>query len=717
VAVAVLTPVATVNDAAPVRQAPGERRRWVILAVVLVGTFMSVLDVAIVNVAVPSIRANLHASFAAVEFVIAAYSLVYGVLLVTGGRLGDVFGRKQMFLIGMAGFAAASALCGFAPGSTVLIAARALQGGFGALMVPQVLAIIQATFVGAELATALAAFGAVLGVSATVGQLIGGALISANIAGASWRPTFLVNVPIGVVGLVAAARVLPAGRAATRPRLDLVGVGLGSVALLLLAVPLVEGRDAGWPAWMIGCLVLSPVVFTAFSLYEQRLAASGADPLLHPRLFRQRAFTAGLGITVTFIIANAGSLFMLALYLQVGLGFTPLEAGLTYTPTAAAFFLASLFAPRLVPILGRTVLSVGYATAAVGYLLTMTVAEAAGSSVTGWELAPALFVVGLGQGLGATPLFGTVLSGVDVADAGMASGVLTTAVELGMMLGVAVLGLVFFALLGTPSPAEHASAYAATFAHALPVCAGLALCALGLVQVLPRGRPANSLVERVPSWAASFAYSMYLFSGGRIAQHLFDEILGEMAGRRLRRTREAPVELPEFLVFHFEEAAADRPWLNYLMREALRDGPGSIPHHDKREAVIQAQVKEIADRQTLGLVPDDLAPGLFRLMVFALSNYPRLLPQITRMTTGKDPADPSFVGDWSNFLRQIAGRLEVEPQTTSAGERPLRNEQRSSSSTARTRVELDDPKSGRFTRPTTSSTRPCREDNQKPDER
>jgi EmrB/QacA subfamily drug resistance transporter len=387
------------------------RRRWFVLAVVLFATFMSVLDVAVVNVAVPSIRAGLHASFGAVEFVIAAYSLTYGVLLITGGRLGDVFGRKRVFLMGMAGFTAGSALCGLAPNTGVLIAARALQGAFGALMVPQVLAIIQSSFDGAQLNTALAAFGAVLGVSATAGQLIGGALISANIGGYSWRPVFLVNVPVGLAGLAGALLVLPGGRAPVRARLDPVGVALVSTAMLLLAVPLIDGRDAGWPVWMIACLVGSPVAFALFAAHERQRAATGADPLVHPRLFRQRAFTAGLGTTVTFMIANSGSLFLLALYLQVGLGFTPLQAGLTYTPTAVAFFLASMVTPRLVPIWGRSVLSGGFATTAIGYLLTIAVVQGAGTSVTGWELAPALFVVGLGQGMGSTPLIGTCSAG------------------------------------------------------------------------------------------------------------------------------------------------------------------------------------------------------------------------------------------------------------------------------------------------------------------
>jgi hypothetical protein len=202
------------------------------------------------------------------------------------------------------------------------------------------------------------------------------------------------------------------------------------------------------------------------------------------------------------------------------------------------------------------------------------------------------------------------------------------------------------------------------------VCAGLALCAFGLVQVLPRGRAANALIERAPSWAAGFTYSLYLFTGGRIGQHLFDEILGEMTERRLRRAQDAPLRLDDFLVFHFQQAGGDRPWLNYLMREALTNGSGPIPHQNERAPVIHAQVREIAGRQGDGLAPADLDPALLRLMVFALSNYPRLLPQITKMTTGKDPADPSFIDDWSHFLRQIANRLAPNPPMVTVADAP-----------------------------------------------
>lgn len=271
-------------------RAPGTR---FVLPVVLTGTFMAILDVSIVVVAIPSIRADLHAGYGGAEFVISAYTLTYASLLVTGGRLGDRFGRRRMFIIGLLWFAGASALCGAAPSISVLIGARALQGIGGALMFPQVLAIIQVTFDGQARTRALGVFGSVIGIAAIAGQLVGGVLLALNVFGLTWRPLFLVNVPLGAAAALAAARVLPKDPPEAHTRLDLGGAGLIAVTQLLLTLPLLEGRDQGWPAWMLACLIASAPCLALFLAYERRLAARGGSPLVPLRLFRNRASPAG----------------------------------------------------------------------------------------------------------------------------------------------------------------------------------------------------------------------------------------------------------------------------------------------------------------------------------------------------------------------------------------------------------------------------------------
>jgi len=340
---------------------PTDARRWLTLAIVLGGTFMALFDVFVVNVAVPTIQRDLRASFAQVQFVLAGYSLAYAVMLITGGRLGDVYGRKRLFMLGMAGFTLASALCGLAPSPTLLVAARIIQGLSGAAMTPQVLSTIQVTFAPQERGRAFGVYGAVAGIAGSAGQVFGGLLIRADLFGLSWRPVFLVNLPIGVAVLIAAAGFLPESRSATAPRLDLGGVGILSVGLFLLTYPLVEGRDAGWPAWAWLCLVASVPVLVAFVLFERRTTARNGSPLVVLRLFRARAFVAGLLVSLPFNAAGAASFFILALYLQLGLHYSALAAGLIFAPGALGFFVAATFSVRFIPKLGSQLIAIGLA--------------------------------------------------------------------------------------------------------------------------------------------------------------------------------------------------------------------------------------------------------------------------------------------------------------------------------------------------------------------
>ncbi|MEZ0066616.1 EmrB/QacA subfamily drug resistance transporter [Streptacidiphilus sp. MAP12-20] len=638
--------------------------RRLVLPIVLVGTFMAILDVAIVNVAIPSIRSGLHAGFGAVELVVSAYTIAYASLLVTGGRLGDILGRKRMFVLGLLIFTLASALCGAAPDVPVLVVARVLQGVGGAMLYPQVLAIIQTTYEGAERGRALGIFGAVIGIASIAGQLIGGGLLALDLFGWTWRPVFLVNVPIGVLAAVAAAIWLPADRSESRTKLDGGGVGLVTVFLLLLSVPLLLGRDQGWPLWLVLMLVAALPVGWGFLRWERSVAERGGQPLIRLDLFRNRGFATGVPIAILFMMSYAGFLFTLAVYLQTGLGFSPLKSALVYTPSAVGFFCTSLVAPRLVPVLGRHVLGIGYVLAALGLLGTAATAAVAGTSLTAWSLAPTMLLTGIGQGLGMSPLVGTILSSVEPKDAGGASGIVTTSMQTANVLGVAVFGLLFFTLVGRQ---PVGAAYATAFGELMPISAGLLLGAALLVHWLPTapGQPANALIERLPGWAGGFAWSMFLATGGRVGDALFNELLARVRSQRLGRAEQAPEPLGEFLPFHYrEQEAADAPWFRYLQREALAYGDRPVPREAEREPVIQAQIAEIARRQAAGHLPPDIDPALFRLLCFAMVSYPALLPQVTRMATGLSPHDPEFVRRWEAFIGQVGSTLgtQLEPE-------------------------------------------------------
>ncbi len=632
-------------------------RQWLVLCVVLMGTFMAVLDVAIVNVAIPSIHNDLHASFGEVEFIVSAYTITYACLLVTGGRLGDNYGRRLLFILGLLLFAVASAGCGLAPTTNALIVARAIQGVGGAMMYPQVLAIIQITFTGTERAKALGVFGSVIGIAAIAGQLIGGSILALDIWGLEWRPIFLVNVPIALATIVAAILILPKDTDNKPVGLDWGGVALMTPAMLLLVVPLLEGHEEGWPLWLVACFIASFPMFALFIWYERRVARKGGRPLVRLELFANKSFSVGTMIAGLFMGSYAGYLIILAIYLQIGLGFSPLRSGLTYTPSAIGFFITSLIAPRLVPLLGRYVLSIGYVLAGAGLLATATAAFAAGTHLHGFELVPSLFVIGIGMGLGMSPLVGTVIAGLPPSEAGSGAGIVTTTLQVGSTLGIALISLLFFTLLGDGKPGVD---YSDAFAMALPVCAALLFFAAYLVRRLPRMpfEASNALIERLPGWSAGFAYSMFLMTGGRLGDSLIQDVASRVAERRLRLAREAPQAPGDFLAYQFHNAGEDIGWLRYLMREALVYGDRPVPLEAGRQPAIDAQIDEVRHRQATGLLDPALDPAQLRLMDFALVNYPRLLPQITRMTTGLSPEDPRFTAGWESLLRTVGKSFE-----------------------------------------------------------
>jgi EmrB/QacA subfamily drug resistance transporter len=440
--------------------APGEQadpRRWLTLTILLLAAFMNLLDVSIVNIAIPSIQRSLHASYADVQWALAGYTLAYALVLITGGRLGDIFGRKRLFLAGVTGFTIMSALCGAAQSPGMLIACRVVQGTMGAIMVPQVLAVIQVIFPPAERIKALAGFGVTAGLGTVSGPLLGGLLIQHNLFGLGWRPIFLINVPVGILAVAASAVLVRESRAPRPPKLDPVGVGLISAALLLLLYPLVEGRQLGWPPWTFVAMAASAPVFALFAWYEQVKSRRDGSPLVPLRLFGERGFSAGMAIAITFFLGIASFGLVLTLFLQLGLGFTPLHAGLTFLPFSLGVLVSSAAAARLAPRFGRGVTMAGALIIAAGMAVLIVDVHHYGAAVTTWDLAPGLVAAGLGLGAVIAPLADIVLARVPKQDAGSASGVFNTGLQLGNSIGIAVIGVIFFGMLGSQSGAAAAA--------------------------------------------------------------------------------------------------------------------------------------------------------------------------------------------------------------------------------------------------------------------
>lgn len=450
------------------------------LLVVLAGTFMTFLDFFIVNVALPSIQRDLHAGQAAIQLVVAGYALTFSVGMITGGRLGDLYGRRRMLRTGLALFTVTSAACGLAPDATFLVISRIAQGAAGAMMTPQVLGIIGAIYAGQRRAKAFAAYGMTMGIAGVLGQLIGGLLIQADIAGSSWRGIFLINVPVGVAALIMAGRLVPESSATqagggSRSKLDLTGTALATVGLAAIILPLVEGQQYDWPLWTWLCLAAAPVLLGAFVAHQVRCARAHRAALVDVGLFGNRAFGAGSLTALSYALVPPSFFFVLALYLQDGRGYSALFAGAVFSAVGAGFFAAMLLSQAMTARLGRQILAAGALVTAAGSVLMAVTASAASAG----ELLPGLAVAGFGMGMVLVPLSATVLQGVDHAQASSAAGVLATFQQVGAALGVAIVGVVFFREL------HHGS-----FPHAFAICMAVLAVLTGttavLVQFLPR---------------------------------------------------------------------------------------------------------------------------------------------------------------------------------------------------------------------------------------
>ncbi|WP_435106324.1 MFS transporter [Arhodomonas sp. AD133] len=470
------------------------------LLVLVLGAFVTVFDTFVVNVAIPSIRAAFAADFAGIGFVVAAYELGFGGFLMVAGRLGDAYGHRRMFTLGIAAFAATSALCGLAPTLAVLIVGRFLQGISAAVFFPQVYALIRATYDDNGRNRAFALLGMALGFAAIAGQVFGGFLVDFDLFGLGWRTIFLVNLPLGVAVILASGS-LPRSRARVAVHMDWPGALAGTAALTLMLATLLEGPSAGWPAWTGMTLAAGCALFTGLLWWERRVAGCGGQPLLDLGLFRQRHFRLGV-MVVLMVYATATAFFLgFAVFVQSGLGLSPFQAGCTLAPASVGFIGASLMAPRLVRRFGSRVLAVGACGYAAGMALLLLTANAVPPALGAMTYIPSLVVLGIGQGLAMTPLLNFVLGAVEGSKAGMAAGVVSTVQKVGGAFGVAIAGVFLGPLMhesaGKIDVANLVAAHVETFSGVMLATMVLALVASFLVAQAARPRPTVAARETV----------------------------------------------------------------------------------------------------------------------------------------------------------------------------------------------------------------------------
>ncbi|KVU61815.1 MFS transporter [Burkholderia ubonensis] len=468
---------AGVLPATPERAAPHRR----MLPLLLIGQGMAAMDTSIVNVAAPALRADLGISGALLQLVVAGYILAYAVFLITGARLGDDYGYRRLFVTGLAIFTVSSLACGVAPGTWLLIVGRIAQGVGAAMLVPQVMSLIQRSFEGPARARAIGCYSMILGLGSTAGQALGGVIITADFAGLSWRPAFLINVPIGIVLLARARSVLPALAGPERRKLDLAGVALLTGAMLLIVVPLTFGHDVGWPAWVWASLAAGVIGVATFLRFERALAQRGGSPLLSLDAVLATGIRPGLAVVSIGFIGYGGWLFACALYLQTGLGFSPMISGFVFAAYAFGFGISNVSWSKLPARLLRFTPAVALiAMAAANLTFGMTARHA------GWVAAamvPLLFCAGASHGL----TFGTTVNQMTQRTAPQhapaLSGLVTTSVQLSIVIGVAALGAIYLAVAAPGAHLASARAIAdVTFAIGALALVAIA-CSLRLATV------------------------------------------------------------------------------------------------------------------------------------------------------------------------------------------------------------------------------------------
>ena len=453
-------------------------RLRIILAIVLLADVLDLMDSTITNIAAPTIVRDIGGGESLIKWLGAGYALAMGVLLVVGGRLGDRYGQRRMFLIGIAGFTLASLWCGLSADPAMLIAGRLVQGGFGALLIPQGIGILLRTFSREQLPRVFSAFGPVMGASAVLGPIIAGFLISADIAGLTWRPIFLINIVLGTAGFIAALRLLPPDGPASAVPIDGLGAGLLGASMLALIYGLIEGSTAGWTAVPVLCLAAGAALLAGFGV-RQRLAA---EPLILPSLLANRGFTAGLLLGLAFFAAVNGLAYVISLFFQTALGLGPSAAALALSPLMAGIIVSSIVCRPLVTKLGRVLVVIGLGITLAGAAGVWATVLAEGTAVSVWALAPSILVLGTGMGACFSSIYDVAIGDVAPAEAGSASGALSAVQQLAAAIGSAVVTTVYFS-----QRTQHGAGHAMTVSVA--VVGAIAVLCLGLAWLLPRSAP------------------------------------------------------------------------------------------------------------------------------------------------------------------------------------------------------------------------------------
>jgi EmrB/QacA subfamily drug resistance transporter len=474
------TPNASHTSASPSDPSRLTPRLRALLAVVLIADILDLLDSTITNIAAPSIVRDIGGGQLLIKWLGASYALAIGVFLVVGGRLGDRYGKRRLFLIGITGFTAASALCGLSVDPPMIIVGRLIQGSFGALLIPQGISILMASFSREQIPRAFSAFGPVMGVSAVLGPIVAGFVITANIGGLGWRPIFLINIVLGLIGLVAALQLLPHDKPVSHEPIDALGAGLLGTTMLTMIFGLIQGSTSGWTALPIISLIASVTFFLGFGVRQAR----AANPLIVPSLLKNRGFTSGMLVGLALFAGVSGLAYVISLFFQLVLRLTPSEAALGLAPMAAGIVVAALVCRPLLRRMGRTLVVIGLAAALLGALGLWVTVLAKGTEVTPWMTVPALLFLGVGMGACFTSIYDVALGDVAHDEAGSASGALSAVQQLAAAIGSAVVTTVFFSVA-----ARHGGAEAMT--TSLLVVAGIVVLCLGLVWLLPRAAPAE----------------------------------------------------------------------------------------------------------------------------------------------------------------------------------------------------------------------------------
>ncbi|MGN9796384.1 MFS transporter [Streptomyces sp. OZ13] len=485
---------------------PGSRRRWLALAIVGAAMFLDTLDASIVTVVLPAIQTDLDSNYAMAQWTLAGYTLAFGLLLITGGRLGDIFGRKRVFMAGVAGFTAASVVCGVSVSGEMLVAGRFVQGLMAALMVPQTMAVVVTLFRREEWANAFTLVGVGLIVGSVSGPLLGGVLTELDLLGLGWRAIFLINVPLGLLTLLLAAFYVPESRSDEPLRVDLTGVLLLAAAALGLLYPLVQGREEGWPLWMFAVMAAAAALLVLFALQQRARHRRDGSALIPPPLFRPPSFRIGLTLTLLFYTGISSFFLVLTYHLQFGLGWSVWRTALATAAWPLAIIAATQVSWRVKSVSGRTWVGAGSLVLALGVLSAIVAVRSSGAGLQLWQVAAAGVVMGIGMGLCSPVLTAVVLGDVPAKDSGVGSGVVNAFMQLGSAAGIAVVGMVFFSLTG-----GHGTGDAELLGGALSttlwynVGAFLLTAALSRLLPGPDGQTAAPGEEREPDTAAELA--------------------------------------------------------------------------------------------------------------------------------------------------------------------------------------------------------------------